>query len=1063
MRLVKLFLLMVALILLQGWAGALQPDYVIVSTDTPWLVAGGTATATIQVRVVNSSQPDLPVKDATVTVWSGNTQIGTILSPTSKKIGMSSQNVSFTLKPGTKSGDVNISVIVTNEGKMVGNSTIQRVDHAVPIKWSLLAYPFEGTATYPVDITVRFNDTYDNIIENRNVAETVVFRAPEGTDGGFLNGSIRTSNIIVKVGSDGKATARYLLSSAIGANVIQITAPNAVNPGSVWITIRGIATSPYVITSSVEPVSRQLPANNNATFTIIYAISDIYGNPVVNATLWKNTTLGEAEPLVTNDEGMVLTTCGPSGRSGDVTVIATVEGSPNITTTDQLHFFSTDPVMWVLTASPQTLASRDVRDTLTADIKAKVMDVLGNPVEGQTVTFAIIHTTGTIPFSIPPELTATSALTDADGFAIVQLRPGAFPLRGTPGYDQNATGTATIRATWMKGITTETKDIVVTFKNYPYLRVETMVDPETVPVNGTVDVTVSLVGDGWGLYPKPIDVVLVTDRSGSMLKDEPDDRMIPVMDASRAFATTMDLSQSQDHLALVSFGQKGWAKIAPTWNGYGWDWSNIYGGQYDTDRYGRRLDPPLRDDVGWWWVAADDSYNCNPGSYSSSSSHQAYVNAHYPANPKYYSDYAVLEVPLSWSPSAINASIDSMVPSMGTPLRSAVYKGINEIDAHGRTDALRALIVLSDGDYNWYGDPLARGYGSSSTPCSDPLSYDELTTSYCRFSGLTSSTQNMSNYAKSKNIKIYAIGYASDISSGGRNTLRILAESTGGTYYDGDAANIADIYQAIAGELKEVAGVNTHVNLSFRTLNVTYDNLTSVLPGDQVFDYRYVYGISTFVDSKNATVSHLSGFPQFLDQTAEWESGHTLNFSAGNISINQTWNATFRFVALTPGSISVFGPGSVVNFGGEGELYTVPLPDTFITSIPNLTFAAAAPALIDVKDLKYNRSLNAIEWTLNYTGNSTVNQEVYYMFSPDNIVWTNNWVPIATLTTIPGPLPNVVYTVPFDLHDRQGYYWFWVKAKENAPVGAWDEERFGPVSVMGGIIYICDAPGACPT
>jgi Mg-chelatase subunit ChlD len=1049
MRVVKLVLVILGLLLLIGGVSASQPDYVVISTDTPWLVAGGTATATIQVRVVNASQPAAPVIGANVSVLWSDPQIGTILAPTSKKIDASSQYVSFTFKPGTKSGDAVISVTVTNEGKTVNGSVVQKVDHADPKKWSLLTYPYEGTVSYPVDITVRMNDTYNNIIENRNIAETVLFRATDGTDGGFWNGSGYASNITIAVGSDGNATVHYLLPSSIGSNMIQITAPRTVNPAVQWIVIRGVAGFPGHISSEVYPATGLARANNEDTFTIIYTIRDTLGNPVINAPFWRNTTIGESDRFITNDEGMVITTYGPKGATGVVTITAAMEGYPLVNTTDVVEFVHTDPVMWVLTASPQTLASRDVKSDLTADIKAKVMDILGNPTENETVTFAIVNTTGTTAFSIPPELVQTSAETNPDGFAIVQFRPGAFPLYGEPGYSQNATGTATVRATWNGN----TKDILIIFKNYPYLRVETFASPETIAINETVDVTVRLVGDGWALHSKPIDVVLVTDRSGSMLKDEPDDRMIPVMSASRDFATTMDLSQSQDHLGLVSFGVKGWAKIAPTRSGGSWDWSNIYGGQYGST--------PLRDNPGWWWVAGDNSYNSTPGSYSSSSVHQAYVNAHYPANPRYYNDYAVLEVPLNWSPSAINTSINSMVPAQGTPLRSAIYTGINEISAHGRTDAVRALVVLSDGDYNWYGDPLARGSGSSSTPCSDPTAYSDLTSNYCKLSGLTSSTQNMSNYAKSKNVRIYSIGYASDISSGGKNTLRILAESTGGKYYDGNAANIETIYQAIAGELKDVAGVNTVVNLSFQNLNVTYNNVTSFPPGDQVFDYQYVNGISTWVDSWNTSADHLYGFPFTLDQTASWENSHTLNFSAGNISLNQTWETTFRFMALTPGSISVFGPGSVVNFGGDGEVYSVPMPDTYITSVANLTPQMESQALVDVKDLgvidfeENKTDMLTIQWTLNYTGNETANQLVYYQYSRDNIVWSNDWIHTSTLTTGNGPLQDINYTARIDVRDVHGYYLFRVTAKENILGGAYDEERMiQPVLVNQGQGYI---------
>ena len=57
-----------------------------------------------------------------------------------------------------------------------------------------------------------------------------------------------------------------------------------------------------------------------------------------------------------------------------------------------------------------------------------------------------------------------------------------------------------------------------------------------------------------------------------------------------------------------------------------------------------------------------------------------------------------------------------MVPSGGTPMRHGIYTAIKEIIANGtRPNVVRAIIVLSDGDYNFYGDPLARGSPAQTT------------------------------------------------------------------------------------------------------------------------------------------------------------------------------------------------------------------------------------------------------------------------------------------------------------------------------------------------------------
>ena len=193
----------------------------------------------------------------------------------------------------------------------------------------------------------------------------------------------------------------------------------------------------------------------------------------------------------------------------------------------------------VVTANPEYMASRDVNPAITSDITATVTDIMGNPVDNETVTFslgAVGYPGGPYNVTSFPSLTSLSAITDADGHATVQFIPGGFSTTSTDlYYSKTATGTCTVTAHW----NTTTKNILVTWKNYPYLSVETSVNPQTIAVNDTVDVTITLQADGWALQPKPIDVVLCTDRSGSMLYDDPD-RMYSIREAGKVFVDQMN-------------------------------------------------------------------------------------------------------------------------------------------------------------------------------------------------------------------------------------------------------------------------------------------------------------------------------------------------------------------------------------------------------------------------------------------------------------------------------------------------------------------------------------------
>ena len=207
-----------------------------------------------------------------------------------------------------------------------------------------------------------------------------------------------------------------------------------------------------------------------------------------------------------------------------------------------------------ITANPETMASRDVDPLIISDISASVTDIMGNPVENETVTFTMSNASYSGNFNITsnPALVSTTATTDVDGLATVTFIPGSFTTNSSdPKYSSTATGNCTVTAHWG----TLHKPILITWKNYPYLSVKTSVNPQTIQVNQTVDVTIAFKGDGWALQPKPIDVVLCTDRSGSMLFDNPD-RMFSIREAAKAFVDNM--SPSRDTLGLVTFGRSGY-------------------------------------------------------------------------------------------------------------------------------------------------------------------------------------------------------------------------------------------------------------------------------------------------------------------------------------------------------------------------------------------------------------------------------------------------------------------------------------------------------------------------
>jgi hypothetical protein len=440
------------------------------------------------------------------------------------------------------------------------------------------------------------------------------------------------------------------------------------------------------------------------------------------------------------------------------------------------------------------------------------------------------------------------------------------------------------------------------------------VTPLTVKVNETVDVTVLVTGDGWALQPKPIDVLLLSDRSGSMLTDLPD-RAVSVMNADDVFSSKLDYTR--DRLGLVSFGGKG---------------------------------------------KPDASSNSDCGIDGDSSDDTSYALANYKGNGRTYTDNATLDLSLNSNSAAISQEISRLVPGGYTSMRYALKIAIDQMKSKARANAVKALVLLSDGDYNWYGDPLARG---SAGPA-DPSSYSDLDSRHLKFSTITNNTQqNMAEYAKANSIRIFTIAFATSISSGGQTTLQLLANRTGGRYYYAPkGSDLAGIYTDIAGSLKDTAGVNTTMNLSFK--NIMVDNAT--YPGNQVYNYTYIDGHSTLVDTWNAS-GHYPGYPTTLDSSGQWNKDRTINFFIGTVSLGQTWQSTVTLQVLKEGKVSIFDPTSKITV--QDSPFPLKIPDAFITVLPNNSQTMLnTPATLHILDLRVtnpgsNTSID-LAWNLSY-------------------------------------------------------------------------------------------------
>ena len=920
-------------VLLVGTVAGHLPDSSTISISNPWVIANGVDQSTITVAVANLSLGSM--QGATVLFTTDNPIYGTVtpVSTTSDATGIATS----TFKVNTRSGNTVITATITShDGYTVTRTINQNIDHDSPY-YPYFTHPLNGTVATDVPFNISITDRWGNRIDDR---KEVALSLPLHTLSLHIHGPAPDDCIFVGYGHDffpaldsnGNISTEVTLTTKIGPNNILMDAFGNIPDRLEWIDAdtNGV---PFWISQEFTPFGYPptVPADGTRFFTIKYTLFDKYGNPTNNQYIWVNTSVpGEENKFASNNLGQVVLQYGPRSSIGVINIIATAVSNTTVTSSQTVEFMNTGAEIISLTANPDTMASLDANPSRISDILATVADHSGNAVAGELVNFTIQNITydsTTYNVTSLPLLLSPSSITDTDGVAAVQFKPGSFTTAGNSNYSGSATGHCEVKATWNGTY----KIVPVTWKNYPYLSVKTSVTPLTVEVNNTVDISIEFRGDGWALQPRPIDVVLTTDRSGSMMYDNPD-RMVNIMGAAATFVDQMGVN---DQIGVVSFGQKGTAQAIT----------------YTPSGGGGQL---------------------GPGSDSSTGDDATYRAAHYPTSPKNYADYATVDLNLSLNKLQVKTTINSMVPYSGTPMRSAIYKSIQEINLHKRSNTVKAIILLSDGDYNYYGDPLARGAGSTNTP----TFYGDLTTNYYSFGGITTSEQNMSVYAKNNDIRIYSIAFGNQITSGGKTTLRILAEGTvlpdgtNGTYYEASATDIEDVYKSIAGELIDNAGVNTTSLVDFENVNVT----GVTMPGDQVFDYVYNPTASTKITWQNSTTT-------VVNQSADWASDNKLDFNIGTIKVGQFWNATFRLRVNQSGLIDVFGKNSKVSFNGGTE--TLNLPQTFITVVPKLNVTVIGVKSITLSNLTVTEpgeitSLLPVMWNTNYTGNSTFTEKVYY-------------------------------------------------------------------------------------
>lgn len=957
------FLILLGLILLIGVATAEWADYASsISSDKEWIVANNVDTSVITVVAKNSSQYLPPsnrlVPGATVTFTVDDSSYGSFSSST---VTTDASGVAITsFKAKTKSGTAVITATITSDDSGTPHSQVltinQKIDH------DLAQYAvFDNKPELPVGTVTTFNiaitDIWGNPVDNRTAENhTFTLYMPGGQGRGLWDGSSYVETITLATNSSGKSAITCRVAEVAGSNFVTMVPIGnmAVSPKA-WIV--GYALDePYFMTQ-IHPNPDEIRADGIEMFGLSYLLFDKYNNPVNDTAIHISASDGTSYDGNTTSEGALYATFGPKDTAGTYTLIATAasnasvncstSGSATYTTgfcTQNLTFHNTEPVDLRVSGIPLNLASYDVNPSSQGIVSARVVDIKGNSVIGETVTFTLgtpTYPDGPYNTTSGPSISPTSAVTGAGGVANCIFTPGAFVNYTNPdAFNATATGQVTVTATWTNknGTLTKSQDVTFIWKNYPYLSISVPDDVcSDVKVGDKINISVNLFGDGAALRPKPIDVVLVTDVSGSM--NSPATKITNARLAAKTFAAAMS---DQDRVGLESYGWKTPTSPTPVWSAYARD------------------DLPLT-----------------------------------PIDPT--------------TIGTVNSMIDTYTPQGNTPMRPAIYNATNLIKYNMRPGAVRAILLMTDGEWNIAGDPTG---ASANNPCTGSTTYPRMA---FPSPDALAGTDSVITYANQSGIRIYTVGLV--VSDCTNNSLHSYAVATGGKNYRvNDPSQLSDIYKQIAGDLQETAGGNTQVYLDFGNLTVNSFNNASI---HNYMDYEPVIhlpaqeGDSTFIRKTNITKSGATNLIYKYDQddSSNW-TANSMTFNVGEIRLNESWYTSFRVNLTQSGQIRLFGPDnpSKICFtdASTGATNCQSIKEWFCPVQQTKVNEGFAHADIVISNLSAtnttdNPDILTIRWDTTYNGNFSVTEKVEYQ---DPI--SKNWKQIG------GPLfvGSKSYAVP---------------------------------------------------
>jgi Mg-chelatase subunit ChlD len=926
------YLILLGLLLITGTVSASVADSS--SKITPgkdWPVANNMDSSIITVVAKNLSFAPPLIGNAQVTfaVNDGNYGFFTSTTATTDINGIATT----TFMTRTKSGTAVITATIVSSDMYGSHTQVvtlnQNIDHDLP-----QSAVFDTPAKLPVGnisiLNVTVLDGHGNRVDSRgpNPVEHHTFNLymPGAQGRGLWDGSNYVDTKQVETDADGNASIKFRMAYPAQMNQIYMDVlGNMVSPPEKWI--EGTALSEPVYINHLHPSPDDINADGIAQFNLYFYAYDRYMNPVNDTRLHIEADDGMNIDRNTSILGSVFTPFGPKDTASvyNITLTSSNTSALCLATgkigycSQNLSFHNTEPVDLVITANPQGgMPSLDVNPASRGTITARVVDVKGNPVIGETVTFTMQPRTYMWPGGLynetqAPTLNPLSTTTGGANYAATStFTPGAFATSLTPdSWNATATGEATVAVTWTNkaGTITKTQYVTLVWKNYPYLSITVPTDAcKNAVVGDKIDIKLSLFGDGAALLPKPIDVVLTTDVSGSMAGQ----KIIDARNAAKIFAASMS---TRDRVGLESFGH---AAAGSPWTA------------------------KAKDDISL------TSITFGPGGTI--------------VNP-------------------INTTIDTYAADSNTPTRPAIYNATYMIKRDPRAGAVKAIVLMTDGAWNKAGDPRGvmdkDCDGGTDTRMSfnnpDVLSKDASVVTYAKDNGIKIYTvglgvtactaTELQKYATETGGKYYSAPSSSQLAGIYKQIAGDLQETAGGNTkvtLDYGTVNI----NGALGNILDYMSYEKKISMPSMPGDSTYVMKTNTTPAGAT-NLQYQYSRD---DTANWTAKQMKFDVGEMKLNETWSTSFTVNLTkAGQIDMfGPTSPSQVCFTDASTGTTTCqkFPPWSCpvqqskmnVGFGAMN------------LSIENMT--------VDAEE--GNPNLLIIGWNLTYDGDKGVQQKIQY-------------------------------------------------------------------------------------